>query len=123
MCIHGLFKSFKFKVPSSMCALLAPLIPDIIKVLGTALAIRAGTSSESYCAPTLHCATCPSSHCRSGQPVTAGACAGSWLSSILAWVFGAIEGIGGTWCYIVCTSSSQISVPRKSAARIALEKS
>ena len=46
-----------------MCALLAPLIPDIIQALGTALAIRAGTSSESYCAPTLHCATCPSLHC------------------------------------------------------------
>jgi hypothetical protein len=36
-----------------MCALLGPLIPDIIQALGTALAIHAGTSSESYCAPTL----------------------------------------------------------------------
>ena len=106
-----------------MCALLAPLIPDIIQALGTALAIRAGTSSESYCAPTLHCATCPSLHCSSGQPETGGACAGSWLTSILAWTFGAVVGIGGTWCYLVCPSRRQGNVSQKSAARIALEKS
>ena len=123
MCIHGLFKSFQFKTLYPMCACLLPYIPEIVKALGTALAIKAGSSGESYCAPTLHCPTCPSLQCGSGLSASTDICGGSWLSTIVSLVLGACVGISGTLWYLTFQSPSQAREPRKSAARIALEKS
>ena len=109
--------------PFPMWQPLLSIVPEIARSLGTALAIRAGRSicPDLHCSPSLVCPRCPDLTCHSVPD--RGSHLG-WYSYLVVLVIGIAIGCGACYAgrfgtFALRTSSS----PKKSAARIALERS
>ena len=105
-----------------MQAFLSPFVPEVIRAIGTALAIRAGSSGDSYCGPTLTCAPCPNLVCNGGTVTAPVEGSASTQLTLAAGIIGFLIGFGGTMWVVLYRLPRVSFEPKRSAAKIALER-